>query len=123
MFTNGNSASLPYAIDNRKTYESKSLLRDTDKIVDLSCWKLNATDYICYVIKSEDGFEIVSCSLRDELGDLDKSNFNREKIARSDSDDVHVVGELVHKQNVYVLCKCYKNLRYVLFCKVIWILN
>ncbi|KOB70990.1 Nucleolar protein 11 [Operophtera brumata] len=98
VFTNGNSASLPYAIDNRKTYESKSLLRDTDKIVDLSCWKLNATDYICYVIKSEDVFEIVSCSLRDELGDLDKSNFNREKITRSDG--AYVVGELVHKQHV-----------------------
>lgn len=105
IFTNGNSASLPYAIENRKTYESKSLLKDSDQIIDVACWKFNATDCICYIIKNEGGFEIVSCSLRDELGDLDKSNFNREKIIRRDADDAVVVGKLVHKQNVYVLCR------------------
>lgn len=108
VFTNGNCACLPYAIENRKTYESKSLLRDSDKIVDLSCWKFNATDNICFVVKNDGEYEIVSCSLRDELGDLEKSNFSREKITRSDGDDVHVVGKLVHKQNVFVLCEYLK---------------
>lgn len=105
IFSNGNTASLPYGIENRKTYESKCLLRDTDKIVDLSCWTFNATDYICYVVKNEGGYEVVSCSLRVELGDLDRSNLHREKVVRSDADDVYVVGQLVYKNSVYILCK------------------
>ncbi|XP_026733411.1 uncharacterized protein LOC113497858 [Trichoplusia ni] len=105
IFANGNCAALPYALDNRKTYESKSLLKETDTIVDAACYTVNKTDYICYIIKNnKDGYEILNCQLRDELGDMDRSKLTKTKITRRD--DVHVVGKFIStKENhaVYVL--------------------
>lgn len=112
VFSNGNCAALPFAIENRKSYESKSLLKNSEIIVDTACYAQHETDYITYVIKnSKDLYEIINCPVRHELGDLEKSKLNRIKIHRPD--DVYVVGELISTQDkamvVYVLCK-YKRL-------------
>ncbi|KAM3958577.1 nucleolar protein 11 [Aphomia sociella] len=106
LFTNGNCASLPYALENRKTYEGKSILKDTEEIVDIACLSIDKTDFICYVTKcKKDKFEIVHCQIQDEIGDLDKSKLTRIKITRQE--DVYVVGELIvvtpDKCAVYVL--------------------
>lgn len=108
VYSNGNCAALPYAIDNRKTYESKSLLKESENIVDAACYVQNGTDYITYVVKnSKDLHEIINCPLKHELGDLERSKLRRIKISRPD--DVYVVGELISTQDkamvVYVLCK------------------
>lgn len=107
IFSNGNCASLPYALDNRKTYESKSLLKDTDTIVESACYTVNKTDFICYIVKnSKDSYEILNCPLRDELGDMDRSKLVRIKITRPD--DVYVVSKFIcteEKNAVYILCK------------------
>lgn len=108
VFSNGNCGALPYAIDNRKTYEGKSLLKDSEVIVDAACYMQNGIDYITYVIKnSKDLHEIINCPVRHELGDLERSKISRIKINRPD--DVYVVGELISTQDkamvVYVLCK------------------
>ncbi|XP_026327923.1 uncharacterized protein LOC113236137 isoform X2 [Hyposmocoma kahamanoa] len=106
VFSNGNCGALPYAIDNRKTYESKSILKDSEVIVDAACYMQNGIDYITYVIKnSKDLYEIINCPVRHELGDLERSKISRIKINRPD--DVYVVGELISTQDkamvVYVL--------------------
>lgn len=107
IFSNGNCASLPYALDNRKTYESNSLLKDTDSIVDTACYTINKTDYICYIIKNnKDGYEILNCPLRDELGDMDRSKLTKTKIVRPE--DVYIVGKFIStegKNAIYILCK------------------
>lgn len=108
VFSNGNCAALPYAIDNRKTYESKSLFKDSEVIVDAACYKQHETDYIIYVVKNgKDLYEIINCPVRHELGDLERFKLNRIKIKRPDN--VYVVGELISTQDktmvVYVLCK------------------
>lgn len=108
IFSNGNSASLPYAIENRKTYESKSLLKDTDEIVEIVWYKLKKTDYICYVLKTTEEYEIVNCPIRDELGDLVRSKLTRVKITRGDA-NVKVVGRYIRGEAdgcyVIVICK------------------
>ncbi|KAJ8715862.1 hypothetical protein PYW08_013147 [Mythimna loreyi] len=105
VFSNGNCASLPYALDNRKTYESKSLLKDTDTIVESACFSINKIDFICYIVKNnKDSYEIINCPLRDELGDMDRSKLVRTKITRPD--DVYVVGKFIcteEKNAVYIL--------------------
>ncbi|XP_075979167.1 nucleolar protein 11 [Anticarsia gemmatalis] len=105
IFTNGNCASLPYALDNRKTYESKSLLKDTDTIVDAACYTINKTDHICYIIKNnKESYEILNCPLRDELGDMERSKMTKTKIVRPD--DVYVVGKFIcteGKNAIYIL--------------------
>ncbi|XP_013196975.2 nucleolar protein 11 [Amyelois transitella] len=104
IFCNGNCASLPYAIENRKTYEGKSLLKDGEEVIDSGCYSLGRTDHICYLVKEgADNYEIVSCPIRDELGDLDKSKLSRVKVARA---NVCVVGGLVstsEKPSVFFL--------------------
>ncbi|KAF9791535.1 hypothetical protein SFRURICE_003231 [Spodoptera frugiperda] len=105
VFSNGNCASLPYALDNRKTYEGKSLLKDTDSIVETATYTINKTDFICYILKNnKDAYEILNCPLRDELGDMDRSKLTRTKITRPD--DVYVVGKFIcteEKNAVYIL--------------------
>lgn len=105
VFSNGNCASLPYALDNRKTYESKSLLKDTDTIVDTACFTVNKTDFVCYIVKNnKDHYEIINCPLRDELGDMDRSKLTRTKVTRPE--DVYVVGKYIcteEKNAVYIL--------------------
>lgn len=108
VFSDGNCAALPYAIDNRKTYEIKSILKDSEIIVDSACYAQNGTGYITYVIKTnKDLHEIINCPVRHELGDLERTKLSRIKINRPD--DVYVVGELISTQDkamvVYVLCK------------------
>ncbi|XP_023937717.2 nucleolar protein 11 [Bicyclus anynana] len=96
IFENGNCASLAYALDNRKTYENKLLVKDSENIVDVACYKIHKTDYICYVIKnSKDSYDIMTCSLRDELGDMEKSKLNKIKVARTDSTNAHVIGKFI----------------------------
>lgn len=103
IFANGNCAALPYAIENRKTYDGKALIKETDKIVDISSFRINNKDHICYVIKTSDGYDIVYCSLREELGDMERVKLIREKIAR---DDAEVIGVLISvKHTVFVMCK------------------
>lgn len=107
VFCNGNCASLPYALDNRRTYENKALIKDTDTIVESACYTINKTDHICYIVKNnKDEYEIVNCALRDELGDVERTKITKTKIVRSD--DVYVVGKFIcteEKNVVYVLCK------------------
>ncbi|KAJ2943516.1 hypothetical protein O0L34_g16627 [Tuta absoluta] len=106
IFANGNCAALPYAIDNRKTYESKSFIKDSDTIISTACYTDNGTDNICYIIKSsKDYYEIVNCPIREELGDLERSKLNKIKISRPE--DVYVVGDLICTEDkipiVYIL--------------------
>ncbi|CAB3222051.1 unnamed protein product [Arctia plantaginis] len=105
IFSNGNCASLPYALDNRRTYENKSLIKDTDTIVESACYTINKTDHICHIVKNiKDEYEILNCALRDELGDLERSKLTKTKIVRPD--DVYVVGKFIcteGKNAVYVL--------------------
>ncbi|XP_049874214.1 nucleolar protein 11 [Pectinophora gossypiella] len=101
VFSNGNCASLPYAIDNRKTYDSKSFIKESELIIDTSCYSDNGTDYVCYVIKNnKDLYEIVNCPVREELGDMEKSKLNRVKVTRPD--DVYIVGELICTSEKYL---------------------
>lgn len=110
IFENGNSASLPYALENRKTYESKSSIKDSETIVDIATYLSNNTGHICYIIKDgKDKYEIINSPLRDELGDLEKLKISKVRITRPD--DVYVVGELIStsdKPAVFILCK-YQN--------------
>lgn len=105
IFSNGNCASLSYAFDNRKTYKSKPILKESEVILDY-LWHIDEhtrQDYICYIIKnSRDEVEILHCALREEFGDMDKSKMNRVKVER---DGAYVVGQLVTKENlaVYIL--------------------
>lgn len=107
IFNNGNCASLPYALDNRKTYESKQLIKESDSIIDVACFSVELTDYVCYVVKNaKDNYEILLCPIREELGDMEKSKLNKIKVSRPD--DVYVVGELISVDDnycVYFLCK------------------
>lgn len=107
IFENGNCASLPYALDNRKTYESKQLIKESDSIIDVACFSVESTDYVCYVVKNaKDNYEILLCPIREELGDMEKSKLNKIKVSRPD--DVYVVGELISVDDnycVYFLCK------------------
>jgi hypothetical protein len=107
IFENGNCASLPYAIENRKTYDSKSFLKENETIIDTSSYTLNNVSYVCYVVKDlKDRYEVITAPTREELGDLEKSKIVKTKIARQD--DVYIVGEhisCVTKPAVYVLCK------------------
>ncbi|XP_073946723.1 nucleolar protein 11 [Choristoneura fumiferana] len=99
VFANGNCAALTYAIENRKSYDSKASIKDTEEIVAAESNKSE----ICFIIKSESSYDIVHCPLRVELGDLDKSKMNRVKVTRPE--DVYVVGHLIHmaEKDVYIL--------------------
>ncbi|XP_050351712.1 nucleolar protein 11 [Nymphalis io] len=105
IFENGNCASLPYALDNRKSYENKQLIKESETIVDIACYSIATTDYICYVTKNtKNSYDIITCTIREELGDMDKSKLNKIKVSRSE--DVYVVGELIspeEKPCVYFL--------------------
>ncbi|CAH2237096.1 nucleolar protein 11 [Pararge aegeria] len=96
VFENGNCASLPYALDNRKTYENKLLVKDSETIVEIACYKVQKTDYICYVIKrNKNLYEIITCPIREELGDMEISKINRVKVVRADSKEAHIVGKFI----------------------------
>lgn len=105
VFSNGNCATLPYALENRKTYENKSLLKDTDIIIESASYTINKTDYICYIVKNDkDCYDILYCPLRDELGDMDRSKLTKVPIVRTD--DVYVVGKFIcteGKNAIYIL--------------------
>ncbi|CAG4963131.1 unnamed protein product [Colias eurytheme] len=104
IFENGNCASLPYGVDNRKSYENKLLIKESETIIDVACCTIDKMEYVCYVLKNKkDSYEIITCPIRDELGDLEKAKLNRLKVTRSD--DVYVVGHLICTQskNIYVL--------------------
>ncbi|KPJ20428.1 Nucleolar protein 11-like [Papilio machaon] len=104
IFANGNCAALSFALDNRKSIESKALIKETDSIVDISYYKLNNTPHICYIIKNnKDNYEILTCPLREELGDMEKTKLQRIKVSRTE--DVYVVGHLIAKEKlgVYIL--------------------
>ncbi|KAG6456831.1 hypothetical protein O3G_MSEX009992 [Manduca sexta] len=103
IFSNGNCSSLSYAIENRKTYEGKPLVKETETVVDVASYTHNNENYICYIVKNnKDAYEIVSCPVKEELGDLERAKLNKIKITR---DDVYVVGKLicVERCSVYVL--------------------
>lgn len=107
ILVNGNCVSLTYGLENRKSLEGKSLLKPSDSIVDVDSYTHNGIDYICYIIKNaQNKFEIASCSLRNEIGDLEKPKFFKTKIARVEN-DVTIVGKIICTNNfcVYVLCK------------------
>ncbi|XP_026487255.2 nucleolar protein 11 [Vanessa tameamea] len=94
IFENGNCASLPYALDNRKSYENKQLIKESETIVDIACYSIATNDYICYVTKNnKKTYDIITCTIREELGDIDKSKLNKTKVSRPE--DVYVVGELI----------------------------
>ncbi|KAL4719177.1 hypothetical protein ACJJTC_017601 [Scirpophaga incertulas] len=105
IFENGNCASLPYALENRKTYTSKSIIKDNENIVDACSYTLNNLDYVCYIVKDfKNRYEIVSSPAREELGDLDKSKIVKVKITRQEN--VNVVGMLAtytQRPIIYVL--------------------
>ncbi|CAK1585859.1 unnamed protein product [Parnassius mnemosyne] len=104
IFSNGNCASLSYAMDNRKGFESKSLVKEIDIIIDAAYYNLNNTSNICYILKNNSNYEIFTCPLREELGDLEKSKVHKVKILRPE--DVHIVGHLIsttEKLGVYIL--------------------
>lgn len=104
VFSNGNCTSLSYGLENRKTLEGKSIVKES--IVDVECYTHNKTDYICYITKSnQDAYEIINCPLRNELGDLEKAKLNKVKVVREDG--VYVVGKLInYAENpvVYIAC-------------------
>lgn len=116
IFANGNCASLSFALDNRKSFDSKSIIKEGDQIIEAACYNLNNTEHICYIIKnSKDSYEILTCPLREELGDLEKSKLNRVKVSRPD--DLYVVGHLINpseKLGVYIICKYYNYVIYVI---------
>ncbi|CAH2090715.1 unnamed protein product [Euphydryas editha] len=100
IFDKGNCASLPYGLDNRKTYESKQLIKDSESIIDIACFSIETTDYICYVVKNtKNNYEILTCPIREELGDMEKSKLNKIKVSRPE--DVYVVGELISIDDNY----------------------
>ncbi|XP_034831433.1 nucleolar protein 11 [Maniola hyperantus] len=100
VFESGNSASLPYALDNRKTYNTKLLIKDSETIVDTGYYNIQKTDYICYLIKNNKGsYEIMTCPIREELGDMEKSKLNRIKVTRAEGTKAHIVGELISSDN------------------------
>ncbi|CAG9794099.1 unnamed protein product [Diatraea saccharalis] len=105
IFENGNTASLPYALENRKTYENIPLIKENENIVDTSSYTLNNIRYVCYVTKDgKNRYEIISAPIREELGDLEKSKITKIKISRKEN--VYVVGELIScidRPAVYVL--------------------
>ncbi|XP_068618452.1 nucleolar protein 11 [Battus philenor] len=104
VFTNGNCASLPFALDSRKSFDSKSVVKETETIVDIACYNLNNAPHVCYILKNnKESYEIVTCPLREELGDLEKPKLNRVKVLR---EDVYIVGHLIttaEKLGVYIL--------------------
>ncbi|XP_028175263.1 uncharacterized protein LOC114363665 [Ostrinia furnacalis] len=105
IFENGNCAALPYALENRKTYESKGQIKDSESIVDVATYSVNNVGHVCYITKDgKDRQEIVVSPLREELGDMEKSKLSKVKITRPD--DVYVVGKLINtkdKPTVYIL--------------------
>lgn len=101
-------------MDKSKSLQSKSILKDSDVIIDYIWHIIEETkqEYICYIIKnSKEEFEILHCLLREEFSDLDKSTINRTKVSR---DGVYVVGQLASKEKlaVYILCE-YPPFKYV----------
>ncbi|XP_004924174.2 nucleolar protein 11 [Bombyx mori] len=102
IFSDGNCSSLSYAIENRKSFENKPVFKETETIVDISYYG-KYSDCICYITKSnKDTFDIVTCPLREELCDLERTKLNRTKILR---DDVNVVGKIICMETncVYVI--------------------
>ncbi|XP_063363626.1 nucleolar protein 11 [Cydia amplana] len=101
IFANGNCASLPYALENRNSYDGKATIKDADEIVAVSTYKDRGNN-ICYVVKNKQDYEIIQCPLRVVLGDMDKSKLHRVKVTRP---DVYVVGQLIHasEKTVYIL--------------------
>lgn len=83
------------------------MVKESETIVDTAVYTIQNTDYICYVIKnSKDSYDVLTCPVREELGDMEKSKLSRTKVARPD--DVYVVGELINtidNLSVYFLCK------------------
>ncbi|XP_050665742.1 nucleolar protein 11 [Leptidea sinapis] len=118
IFENGNCASLTYGIDNRKTFEVKSFIKDTDILVDVIAYSVKNKDYICHVVKNQKGrYEIINCPLRDELGDLEMAKLNRVKVTRTEQQ--FVVGYLLsaHNYQVYFLWNDSKMTAYNLLSK------
>ncbi|XP_045767024.1 nucleolar protein 11 [Maniola jurtina] len=104
IFESGNCASLPYALDNRKTYDSKLLVKDSETIVDTGYYNIDKTDYICYLIKSnKSSYDIMTCPIREELGDMEKSKLNRIKVTRAEGNKAHIVGELIDSDNNFTI--------------------
>ncbi|CAK1544827.1 unnamed protein product [Leptosia nina] len=105
IFENGNCASLPYGIENRKTYESKLFIKESETIIEVGSYNSDKQEYICFILKSKstkrERYEILTCAVRDELGDLEKANVIREKVSRTDN--VFVVGQLVKNDLVFFL--------------------
>ncbi|XP_072947298.1 nucleolar protein 11 [Epargyreus clarus] len=95
IFENGNCASLTYALDNRKSYENKLLIKDSEVIVEAACYTKNNVDHICYIVKNSKGnYEVLVCPLREELGDMERSKLMRVKVTRPE--DVSVVGKFIN---------------------------
>lgn len=83
------------------------MIKAQDVITNADCYSQDGVDYICYLVKNpEDQYEIITCSLRNEIGDLSRAKMSKIKVCSLDS-DAHVIGKLICPDDtptVYIMC-------------------
>lgn len=102
---NGATASLEWAINNRKTWMSKGIIKAKEKLVDCQLIQLNGKTNLFCLTRVEEVYNYVVVRLEDAIY-LEKANTVRRIELKRKSEDLmgHVV--IHHKNNAYLLTLC-----------------
>lgn len=102
---NGATASLEWAIDNRKTWMSKGIIKAKEKLVDCQLIQLNGKTSLFCLTRVEEIYNYVVVKLEDTIY-LEKADTVRRIELKRKSEDLmgHVV--IHHKSNAYLLTLC-----------------
>ncbi|XP_011639303.1 uncharacterized protein LOC105428612 [Pogonomyrmex barbatus] len=99
---NGATASLEWAIDNRKTWTSKGIIKTKEKLLDCQLIHLNGKTSLFYLTKVEEVYNCIVVGLED-ITYLEKTNTIRRIELKRRAEDLmgHVI--IHHKNDAYLL--------------------
>lgn len=102
---NGATASLEWAIGNRKTWTSKGIIKAKEKLLDCQLIHLNGKTSLFYLTRVEEIYNYIVVGLEGDVC-LEKADTIRRVELRRKSEDL--VGHVVihHKSDAYLLALC-----------------
>lgn len=101
VLSNGNCVSIVHGIENRKKLDVTAVLKEADTITDIDWYYTKLKEYICYIVKNNNVYEIVICPLKSEICQIERDLIKRVRIKSKER--AHVVGKYICNKGVFVL--------------------
>jgi len=111
---NGATASLEWAIDNRKTWTSKGIIKAKEKLLDCQLIHLNEKTSLFCLTKVEEVYNYVVVELEGDTC-LEKADTIRRIELKRRSEDLTGYVVIHHKNDAYLLTLCMLSLSFFLF--------